>query len=48
MTYVQDGDLVNSFALGIRLGGQVLVNILEIRYGHILLKFLIENDVIIN
>ena len=48
VTYVEDGDLVNSFALGIRLSGQVFVNILEIRYGHILLKLLIENDVVIN
>ena len=48
VTYVEDGDLVDSLALGIRLSGQVLVNILEIRYGHILFELLIENDVIVN
>ena len=48
VTYVENGDLVNALALGVRLSCQILVNILEIRYGHILLKLLIENDVIIN
>ena len=48
VTYVEDGDLVNALALGIRLSCQILVYILEIRYGHILLEFLIENDVVIN
>ena len=48
VTYVEDGNLVNSFALRIRLSGQVLINILEIRYGHILLELFIENDVVIN
>ena len=48
VTYVENGNLVNSFALRIRLSGQVLINILEIRYGHILLELFIENDVVIN
>ena len=48
VTYVENGDLVDSFALRIRLRGQVLVNVLEVRYGHILLELLIENDIVVN
>ena len=48
LTYVENGDLVNSLALGIRLRGQVLVNVLEVRYGHILLELLIENNTVVN
>ena len=48
MTYVKDGDFVDSFALGIRLGRQVLVDVLEVGDGDVLLELLVEDDVVVD
>ena len=48
LTYIEDANFVDSLALGVRLCSEVLVDILEVRNCDILLKFLVEDDVVVD
>lgn len=47
-TYIEDGNFVNSFALGIRLSGKIFVDVLEVRDGDILFKFFVKDNIVID
>ena len=47
-TYVEDGDFVDALFLVVRLSCQILVDVLEVGDRDVLLKLLIEDDIIID
>ena len=47
-TYIEDANFVDSLALCVRLGSEVLVDILEVRDRNILLELLVKDDVVID
>ena len=47
-TYVEDRDLVDALALRIRLCGQVLVDVFEVRDRHILFELLVKDNIVVN
>ena len=47
-TYIEDGNFVNSFALGIRLSGKIFVDILEVGDGDILFKFFVKDYIVVD
>ena len=47
-TYIEDWHFVDTLALGVRLGSQVLVDVLKVGDCHIFLELFVQDDVVID
>ena len=47
-TYIEDGNFIDSFALGIGLSGKIFVDILEVGDSDVLLKLFVKDDIVVD
>ena len=46
--YIEDADFIDSFTLRVRLGRQVLVNVLKVGDRDVFLELLVQDDVVVD